>query len=253
MPRDQRLFMTFPIDFPDHPKVRPLTPLAKWTFVEMNAYSRRLGLDGVIPVVAARAMWSQKALGDLVASHPTRPLVQLVEDDYILRSYADHQLTNGDIEDLREKRAAAGAKGGRAKAERRQTSGKPVASAKANGKQNVPESESESEIDLLTDMSTETQSSPVSNAGGRGLDEVSEIVIQKARNAGVRDIRKLYPILARTVDGPLTSAAAVELAQVIADRSQHPVKDVDAYVATACRKSPDDVQHWYDTCDLGVA
>jgi hypothetical protein len=107
--------------------------------------------------------------------------------------------------------------------------------------------------DDLTDMGDETQSSPVVTAGTEGLDEVSEIVIQKARNAGVRDIRKLYPILARTIQGPLSASAAVELAQVIAERSQHPVKDVDAYVATACRKSPEDVQHWYDTCDLGVA
>lgn len=254
MPRDQRLYMTFPIDFPDHPKVKPLNVAAKWAFVEMNAYSRRQGLDGVIPIQTARAIWSRKVLADLVASHPTRPLLVLDGNDYLIRDYADHQLTTGDIDDLREKRASAGAKGGKAKATRQQPASKPLASAIAKGKQTLAESESRSEIEKdLTDIGNEPQSSPVVDARTEGLDGFNEIVIQKAQRAGIRDIRKLYPLIARTVQGPLTAPAAVELAQVIAERSTRPVNDVDAYVATACRKTPEDVQHWYDTCDLGVA
>lgn len=105
----------------------------------------------------------------------------------------------------------------------------------------------------LTDIGNPPQSSPVVTVGAEGPDEVDEIVAQKARRAGIRDIAKLGRVLRSTVNGPLTSSSAVELAVLIADRSQHPVKNIDAYVASACRNSPEDVQHWYDTCDLGVA
>lgn len=107
--------------------------------------------------------------------------------------------------------------------------------------------------DDLTDIANETQSSPVPNVREFGPDEFNEIILQKAQRAGIRNLGKLYGLLGETVNGYLSASGAVELAQVIAERSTHPVKDVDAYVATACRKSPQDVQHWYDTCDLGVA
>lgn len=137
MPRDKRLYMTFPIDFPDHPKVVPLSALAKWSFVEMNAYSRRLGLDGRIPIATARVKWSRKVLADLVSSDPDRPLVILEPDAYVIRDYAEHQFTSDDIEELHEKRAKAGSMGGNAAAKAKQTGSKPVASATANGQQNA--------------------------------------------------------------------------------------------------------------------
>lgn len=162
MPRDQRLYMTFPIDFPDHPKVKPLNPTAKWTFVEMNAYSRRLGLDGRIPAATARAIWPKKPLADLVASHPERPLVLLDGETYVIRDYADHQQTTGDIEDLRQKRALAGAKGGKAKAEAQQQGSKPLASAKAKDEQ------TEAELrDRDKDASNEASSKAPSARGTR--------------------------------------------------------------------------------------
>lgn len=254
MPRDQRLYMTFPIDFPDHPKVKPLSVAAKWAFVEMNAYSRRQGLDGVIPIATARAMWSRKVLADLVASHPTRPLIVLDADSYVIRDYADHQLTSGDIEDLHEKRSRAGAMGGKAKAERKQTSSNRVASAKAKGKQALAESESESELEKdLTDITHLPQSSPDPNVRDAGPDWVTLPLLQKAASVGIRDLPEVYHRLKLTVDGQLSPSAAIELAEVIITRSQHPVKDVDAYVASSCRKSPGDVQWHYDRLDLGVA
>jgi hypothetical protein len=259
MPRDKRLYMTFPIDFHRHPKLLRLPVEVRWTFVEMNGEARIADNDGVFEADEAEFMWPVDHLAALCASHPSRPLVVRAGSTYVIRDYAEHQLTHEDRERLAEVSRANGAKGGRPRKNPDETQTKP--SRVANGTQTEPgltqpfaESKSKSETEKnLTDMGHDTQSSPDLTSARGGLDEVSEIVVQKARNAGVRDIRKLYPILARTITGHLSPAAAVELAQVIADRSQHPVKDVDAYVATACRKSPEDVQHWYDTCDLGVA
>lgn len=147
MPRDQRLYMTFPIGFDEHPKVAPLSDAAFRAFVEMNGYSRRNGLDGRIPVRAARAKWRGRALTELVESHPTRPLVLLEDDAYVIRDYAEHQFTTADLDDLHTKRAAAGAKGGAAKAAAlaKQVPARPRASALARSQHAVAESGSESE------------------------------------------------------------------------------------------------------------
>lgn len=130
MPKDQRLYMTFPIDFPEHPKVKPLTVAAKWAFVEMNAYSRREELDGKISARLALTMWSPVLLQELVESHPKRPLVLLRRDVYVIRDYAQHQFTTADLADLHKKRSEAGSLGGKAKANAR-------ASARGEVKQNV--------------------------------------------------------------------------------------------------------------------
>lgn len=266
MPRDKRLYMTFPIDFHRHPKLLKLPVDVRWTFVEMNGEARIAENDGVFAVEEAEFMWPLDHLVALCSSHPSRPLVVRTDDSYVIRDYSEHQLTNEDRERMAEISRTNGAKGGRPRKNPAATQSKPkrvseitqqnpaATQTEPGETQSLAESESKSEIERdLTDITYDTQSSPDLTVHARGLEPVSEIVAQKARRAGIKNLDKLYPILARTVDGPLTASAAVELAQVIADRSQHPVKDVDAYVATACRKSPDDVQHWYDTCDLGVA
>lgn len=116
MPRDARLYMTFPIDFDEHPKIELLSDAAFRAFVAMNGYCRRQRLDGKIPAAIATKRWNRKVLTELLASHDERPLLLLDADTYILRSYADHQFTTEDEEALRSARAIAGAKGGKAKA-----------------------------------------------------------------------------------------------------------------------------------------
>lgn len=137
MPRDRRLYMTFPIDFDEHPKVEALSDGAFRAFVSMNGYSRRHDLDGSIPALLARKKWKPRVLDELVASHPERPLVLLEDGVYVIRDYAEHQFTTADLEDLKQKRSRAGALGGAAKAaaQAKQTGSKGLASAKANAKQ----------------------------------------------------------------------------------------------------------------------
>jgi hypothetical protein len=137
MPRDARLYMTFPIDFDEHPKIEGLSDSAFRAFVAMNGYSRRQGLDGVIPAATARRRWKPKALAELVASHPERPVVLLDGENYVIRDYAEHQLTTADIEETRLKRAAAGARGG-----------KQSANAKANAKQVLEQTPSKTQAEL---------------------------------------------------------------------------------------------------------
>lgn len=111
MPRDQRLYMTFPNDFWMHPKVAPLPVEAKWAFVEMNGYSRMQDLDGVIPAVMAERLWPREVLQILVGSHPDRPLVVWDADSYVIRDYAEHQQTVAERDELSRKRSEAGSLG----------------------------------------------------------------------------------------------------------------------------------------------
>lgn len=168
MPRDQRLYMTFPIDFWMHPKIEPLSDAAFRVFVEMNGYSRMQLLDGRIPRTYADRKWRKRALGELCANHPERPSLTVDGDDYVIWNYAEHQSTAADIEDLRAKRAAAGSKGGRSKALASAT-----AKAKqplANGEQILTETETETETEELPDGSSQVAAKRPSTRGTRIAD-----------------------------------------------------------------------------------
>lgn len=250
MPRDQRLYMTFPIDFDEHPKIVPLSDAAFRTFVAMNGYSRRNDLDGKIPVKTARSKWKPRALAELVDSHPERPLVRLDGDMYVIRDYAEHQFTTNDLEDLHAKRAAAGAKGGAAKAAARakQNAGKPLASAMANGQQTdgkpLPEIRDQGSMTDITYV-------PEVSHEGDVVAELTDREKSQARVAGITNLAAVHAALVRCC-GPMTGSSAVTLAKAICARSKRPVTRVDGYVMTAIQKSPDDVRWEYERLDLGA-
>lgn len=109
MPRDSRLYMTFPIDFWTHPKVSRLSDAAFRAFVEANGHSRMREVDGVLEADDAEFLWKPEALTELVHSHPSRPLMFRDDDgNYVLRDYAEHQFTKADRDELTEKRRLAG-------------------------------------------------------------------------------------------------------------------------------------------------
>lgn len=111
MPKDQRLYMTFPNDFWMHPKVAPLSDAAFRAFVEMNGYSRMQDLDGRIPVVMAERLWTPQVLAELVGSHSTKPILLCERDAFVIRDYAQHQQTTEDRDALSRKRSEAGSRG----------------------------------------------------------------------------------------------------------------------------------------------
>lgn len=115
MPKDQRLYMTFPNDFHRHPKLVRLPVEVRWTFVEMNGEARIADNDGVFTAEDAEFMWPVEHLNALVGSHPTRPLLVHSGDTYVIREYAEHQQTKAEREELTRKRSEAGRAGGLAK------------------------------------------------------------------------------------------------------------------------------------------
>lgn len=124
MPKDQRLYMTFPNDFHRHPKLARLPVEVRWTFVEMNGEARIADNDGVFSKDEAEFLWPLDHLDALVGSHPVRPLVLRTDDGYVIREYAEHQQTRADREALSQKRSLAGRKGGKSRASAKQVLGK---------------------------------------------------------------------------------------------------------------------------------
>lgn len=113
MPRDQRLYMTFPIDMHRHPKIERLDPAVRWTFFEMNGEARIADNDGTFLEADAEFMWPVDHLTALTNSHPSRPLVVHEDGFYKIRDYAEHQQTRAERERLAEVSRQNGRKGGR--------------------------------------------------------------------------------------------------------------------------------------------
>ncbi len=113
MPKDQRLYMTFPNDFHRHPKVSRLSDAEFRAFVEMNGEARIADNDGVFLAEEAAFLWPQPVIDALTKSHPTRPLVLCEGGNYVIRDYAQHQQTREERARLAEKNRLNGSKGGR--------------------------------------------------------------------------------------------------------------------------------------------
>lgn len=115
MPKDQRLYITLPIDIHRHPKLRNQPAEVKWAFVEMNIEAVIAGNDGRFAAEDAEFLWPTTVLDALTKTHPTRPLVIRDGDAYVIREFAEHQMTTADRERRAEVSRANGRKGGRPK------------------------------------------------------------------------------------------------------------------------------------------
>lgn len=124
--KDSRLYGRFTLDFPDSPKILPLSDKAFRALVEMTLYSRQLMTDGFLSERLALAKWGPEACQELLENDPVKPSLLRVENGYQIHDFAEHQSTRADIERATEVRKAAGRKGGLAKARRKleQTSSK---------------------------------------------------------------------------------------------------------------------------------
>ena len=237
MPKDKRLWMTFPIDFPDHPKIRPLSDSAFRAFVEMNGYSRTQDLDGRIPVRVARAKWKTKALKELESNHPDRPTLSIDGEDYVIWNYDEHQQTRAAREAKSATNSQNGARGGRPRKKREETDS--VSGGNRSGTGPEAESESESERDL-TDVTYLPESSHVGDRASPRTD-LSEEVISEAKRAGIDDLTAVLGLLEPIV-GALNPRHGIELAQIILRRARTPVLQPTAYIARACEKR-DEIRH----------
>lgn len=143
--------------FPDHPKFLGLTDTAVALYFIGLAYCSRHLTDGVVPELAVERMGLKqpKKAAALLVEHD---LWHVHERGWEVHDYLDHQRSAAEVQELSEKRAAAGSKGGKAKSKQ--------PGSKLLGK---PEAETDAVTEAEADPST--SSSEVPAAGERPDDE----------------------------------------------------------------------------------
>lgn len=250
MPRDQRLFITIPIDFHRHPKVRRLPVEIRWTFLEMNFEAKIADNDGRFSAQDAEFMWPVDHLTALVASHPARPL--LIRDaetgEYVIREYAEHQQTRAERERLAAVSRENGRKGGRP----RQTKPNPDETQSGSvGTQSDPAGtrrKAESRVQS-PETSKTYQSQSSSNRASDETDEETarrDELCRQTLTAGFRIdpdrlIGHIEQRTARTVD----AAGAMRVATMLLDKGGD-VKNPQAYVLSSITRSWAEVQKYID-------
>ena len=97
---------------PEHPKVAGLSDRAFRAHVEALCYCAGVLTDGRIPAVVAKGRKWTRAAAELVAAR----LWETADDGWAVHDYLKHQRSKEEAIDLSMKRAEAGARGGKAKA-----------------------------------------------------------------------------------------------------------------------------------------
>lgn len=177
MARDNWNYIRIDFLLPSNPKLSGLNLAQKWLLIGAWCYCGEHLTDGFIPAPIWRKLGrprDRQALLDLGCAEE-------VPGGVNMHDYLEHQRSRAEVEDVKRKRAAAGARGGRAKANR-------VASATASGvasgvasasgfatnraSKNVAEAEADKE--LMVDVVTRTN-------GQLPREALNELIISELR------------------------------------------------------------------------
>lgn len=111
--KDERTYIRLHDGMPDHPKIVGLSDAAFRLYIEALCWCSRHLTDGRIPPAALRKLGAVKTARELEAAGL---LLAAGGGHWEVHDYLRHQRSAAEVEELREKRRAAGSKGGKAKA-----------------------------------------------------------------------------------------------------------------------------------------
>lgn len=160
MAADSRLFFKLHNGFPEHPKTIELSDKAFRQLIEAWCYCSRMMNDGKLTKPLFLKLFSRKTQKELLSVG----YVVATENGYEMHDYLDHQMSAKDVENLRNKRAEAGSKGGKAKANNLASA---TASASDLPKQTPSKPVADIDIDVDLDKSLKRSSPPATPSGGR--------------------------------------------------------------------------------------
>lgn len=239
MAKDKRLYAQFTLEFPDSPKIAPLTDAAFRAVVEAVCYSRQHLTDGFISAGVARKRWTAEVLEELSHNHPERPTLEQVDGGWQIHDFAQHQMTRADI-DLKR---AAGAAGGRAKASNR------LAGATDSPQQNAtsPLARSESRVQSTeTPRPGESSHYPAARETTDAMNPPSAMTVKLAGQQGVHDLPAVMQAIelhtGRRVDGSGAYRLCLDL---LGKAKSHP-KSAQRYVLRSIESSAFEVQQFID-------
>lgn len=242
MSKDPRPFIQLALDFPDHPKIRPLSDKAFRILVEMLAWSSDQGTDGFVAEAMFKTFGTPGARKELLTNDPKRPSVVAVADGYQLHDFEKHNRLRAEIDEIRAKRAAAGAKGGK---------------AKANAKQPPEQTGSNFYPDVRSQMTEEQDThsqGPVSLAPSypQGTDESESVEVLCARQAGHMgvDFIKVKTAIGKVCGRFPEPTSVMQIIATVLERAKPPVKSPTGLVLAAVRE---DWAEWQKFLDEAVA
>lgn len=117
MPRDERTYITVHDGMPEHPKIEGLSDGAFRALVDLWCWCSRNHTDGRV----TQAVWLKRTRAGARRELVAAGLVHPDGTDVAMHDYLEHQRSTADIDKLRQRRAEAGAKGGRARAKKQAT------------------------------------------------------------------------------------------------------------------------------------
>lgn len=153
MPSD-RPFIKVDHGFPEHRKTVELSDRAFRQLIETWCMCARAENDGRLTDAQVSKVFSRKVRDELVAVG----YLDKCESGWQMHDYLDHQTSAAHIADLRRKRAEAGSRGGKAKANRLALAS-PL--AKQTASKSVPEVEVEEEVKELLTTKALTRANPI--------------------------------------------------------------------------------------------
>lgn len=238
MSKDPRPFIQLALDFPQNAKIRPLSDKAFRILIEMIIWSADQGTDGFIADQMFATFGTPKARKELMTNSPDRPSVVKVSGGFQLRDYEKHNRLRAEIEELRAKRADAGAKGGRAKASAKQT-------PEQNGSNFYPDVRSQ-----MTEIQDTHKSVQVPNREGypQGTDEgesIEAICARQASNMGV-DYAKVRAEIGRACGRFPDPTGVMRIVATVLERAKPPIKSPTGVVLTAVRNDWAEWQQFLD-------
>ena len=113
--KDKRRYITLADTMPENPKVEHLTDGAFRLLITCWCWCSRNGTDGHI----VNASWQKRGTSKQRRELVDAGLADVTLTGVYMHDYLAHQWSSSEIDGMREKRAAAGSKGGRAKASNR--------------------------------------------------------------------------------------------------------------------------------------
>lgn len=226
-----------------HPKFAALSDAAQALWLRAGSYAAEKLSDGYIDtrILTTLLRGKPKTIAELV----TAGMWVKVRDGIQFHDWLEYQPSAASVNKEREQARER------------------MANVRANKKANESRSSDSPDpvpVPDLTDVTNFPGSSPDSTVRAERIDPQLLAVIrdreakavERAHELGIQDPESVWNRLERTLRGSITFPDAIRLAAVILDCSPTFIGNPEGYIATACRKSPDQVRQWADDIDVQI-
>jgi hypothetical protein len=164
--KDRRTYVRVHDGLTDHPKIIEVGGEAAWLYISALCYSSRQLTDGLVPKRLIRRLTDLNAPEALASALLRVGLLHEGEHDcprcpvggpdvYVVHDYLEHQRSASEVAELREKRSAAGQRGGKRSGESRRASSKREANDEALASTLLKQTRSKTEAETETETERE--------------------------------------------------------------------------------------------------